>query len=284
MRDSGWNRSALRSLLVSFCVMGAGASVAHAASPHEIARGAYLVSIGICDSCHTPKDAEGRSIKEMHLAGGHRVGGLLSSNLTPDPDTGLGKWSDEQIIASIRNGVRADGAPVRPPMGVFFYRNISDEDIHAIVAYLRTVPPVKNAVERAPARGPSPVYEPVTAVGSPDVKDQIRHGRYLGETIAHCVQCHTPRINGSPDTARYGAGGNTYTARGGGTVLAPNITPTRLASWSDDQIKAAITKGVRPDGGQLAAVMDFDLYARMTEADLSALVAYLRSLERHPEP
>jgi len=284
MRNSGWNRGALRSLLVSFCVMGAGASAALAADPQEIARGAYLVSIGICDSCHTPKDAEGRSIKEMHLAGGHRVGGLLSSNLTPDPDTGLGKWSEEQIIASIRNGVRADGAPVRPPMGVFFYRSISDEDVRAIVAYLRTVPPVKNAVERGTARRPNPTYEPVTSVRSPDGKDQIGYGRYLGETIAHCMQCHTPRINGSPDTARYGAGGNTYTARGGGAVVAPNITPTRLASWSDDQIKAAIIKGVRPDGSQLVPVMDFDLYARMTEKDLSALVAYLRSIERHPEP
>jgi len=270
--------------LALLCVVIVGGDAARAAERAEIERGAYLVAIGICESCHTPKDADGRSITGKHLAGGHRVGGLLSSNLTPDLETGLGGWTDEQIIASIRNGVRADGAPVRPPMGVFFYRDLSDEDMRAIVAYLRSVPPVKNAVERAPARGPIPSYEAVKTVSSPDSQDKIGYGRYLAQTVAHCMQCHTPRINGSPDTSRYGAGGNSYTARGGGAVMAPNITPTRLASWSDDQIKAAIVKGVRPDGSQLAAVMDFELYARMSEQDLSALVGYLRSLNEQPDP
>ncbi len=243
-----------------------------------VERGRYLATIGICDSCHTRQDAQGAVLKGMELAGGHRVGGLLSSNITPDEDTGIGAWTDQQIIDAIRNGKRANGETVRPPMGVYFYRNISDLDMAAIVAYLRSVPAVRNRVERLESRAPAPVFAPVQDVSAPDRSDKRAYGKYLGETIAHCYQCHTPRKEGLPDTARWGAGGNAYTARGGGQVTAPNITQTNLASWTDEQVKLAITKGVRPDGSTLAAVMDFDRYANFSAADLDALVTYMRTV------
>jgi mono/diheme cytochrome c family protein len=284
MHQSVGIRFALWGALVVLALAAAQTETSRAADTSAVDRGRYLMAIGICESCHTPKDAEGKSDKERYLAGGHRVGGLLSSNLTSDSETGLGSWTDEQIIASIRNGVRPDGGPVRPPMGTYFYRNLSDADVKAIVAFLRTAPAIKNPVERLAARGPAPKFEPVQNVLDPDRGDMLVYGRYLAETIGHCFQCHTPRINGQPDQARLGAGGNTYTARGGGTIMAPNITPTRLGSWSDDQIKSAITKGVRADGGQMASVMDYDLYARMTESDLSAMIAYLRKIPPISDP
>jgi len=262
-------------LFILACLLPSGLLAADAAA---IAWGEYLVTIGICASCHSPKDAEGKIVPGKHLSGGQRVGGLLASNLTSDIETGLGAWTDEQIIASIRNGIRPDGAPVRPPMGTFFYRDLSDVDVKAIVAYLRTVPAIKNPVERIGAQRSATSLDPVSAVAEIDPTNKLARGRYLAVTVSHCFQCHTPRINGLPDLKRLGAGGNTYTARGGGTVVASNITPAQLGSWSDDQIKAAITKGVRPDGGQLVGVMDFSMYARMDPEDLSALVAYLRSL------
>ena len=249
-----------------------------AAASSEIERGEYLVCIGICSSCHTQKDSEGKTIKEKFLSGGQRVGGLLASNLTSDPETGLGRWSDEQIIASIRNGTRPDGSSVRPPMGTFFYRDLSDADVKAIVAYLRTVPAIKNPVERLDPQRASVKTELVSTVAEPDRKNQVAYGRYIGVTVSHCFQCHTPRIDGQPDLARLGAGGNSYTARGGGTVVASNITPTSLGSWSDEQIRTVITKGVRPDGGKLVGVMDFDMYARMSDSDMNALIVFLRNL------
>lgn len=273
-------RFSLMPLLINL-ILGAtclSPSLVLAADPMMIKRGEYLVTIGICASCHSPKSPDGKIVPGQHLAGGQRVGGLLSSNLTSDFETGLGSWTDDQIIASIRNGTRPDGGAVRPPMGTFFYRDLSDDDVKAIVAYLRTVPAVKNSVERISAQRAASDLEPVQEVASIDPENRLARGRYIAVTVSHCFQCHTPRVNGLPDMSRMGAGGATYTARGGGTVVAANITPFQLGSWTDDQIKSAITKGIRPDGGQLVGVMDFSMYARMEPDDLSALVAYLRSI------
>jgi mono/diheme cytochrome c family protein len=265
--------------LGAWFVLSMLASAAQAQGPSEVERGKYLVTIGICESCHTPKDASGHAVPSRYLAGGGKVGGLNTPNLTSDRETGLGNWTDAQIIDAIRNGKRPDGAAVRPPMGVFFYRDLSDNDMRAIVAYLRTVPAIENKVERLPSRGPDPVYAPVAHVAEADRSDVKVYGKYLAQTVEHCFQCHTPRKDGRPDLTKLGAGGNTYTAPGGGTVVASNITPARLSSWTDAQIKAAIVKGVRPDGGQLVPVMDFELYAQMKPEDLDMLVGYLRTIE-----
>jgi mono/diheme cytochrome c family protein len=259
-------------------------ATAQTAAQDAVERGKYLVTIGICVSCHTPVDADGKRVSSRYLAGGAKVGGLNTPNLTSDGETGLGNWTDQQIMEAIRNGKRPDGSTVRPPMGVLFYRDISDVDLRAIVAFLRTVPAIDNKVERLPSRGPDPVYQPVANVGEPDRADAKAYGKYLAQTVAHCFQCHTPRKDGRPDLTRLGAGGNTYNAPGGGAVVASNITPSRLASWTDDQIKRAITKGVRADGGQLVPVMDFDLYDRMTPEDLNLLIGYLRTIEPVAEP
>jgi mono/diheme cytochrome c family protein len=121
-------------------------------------------------------------------------------------------------------------------------------------------------------------------VPEPDHADAKVYGKYLAQTVAHCFQCHTPRNEGRPDLTRRGAGGNTYTAPGGGTVVATDITPSHLGPWTDDEIKRAITKGARADGGQLVPVMDFELYNRMTPADLTMLVAYLRTIPPAAKP
>jgi mono/diheme cytochrome c family protein len=238
-----------------------------------VARGHYLVTVGICGSCHTP-----------NLSGGRKTAGILSANITPDRETGIGAWTDEQIIEAIRNGKRPNGDPVRPSMGVFWYKGLSDDDMHAIVAYLRTVPPVHTTFERPPVTKLPPDYgPPVSHVADVPREHNLVYGRYIGENIAHCMQCHTPRgADGLPDLTRLGAGGNTYDARGGGRGTSANITPGNpdgIATWSDDQIKIAITKGVRPNGSQLIPVMDFDMYEQFTPQDLDALVVFLRSLK-----
>jgi len=238
-----------------------------------VERGSYLVTVGICRSCHTE-----------NLSGGRKTAGILSANITPDKETGIGTWTDEQIIEAIRNGKRPDGAPVRPSMGVFWYHDMSDSDIHAIVAYLRTVPPVHTTYQRSPVTAPPPVYRP-PVTSNPDVprSDKLAYGTYIGETIAHCMQCHTPRApNGQPDLTRLGSGGNKYAAPGGGDAISANLTPGNpdgIASWTDDAIKRAVTTGLRSNGSQLIPVMDFDMYEKFAPADLDALVIFLRSLK-----
>ena len=245
------------------------------AADDPVARGKYLVTIGICTSCHLP-----------NFAGGRKTGGILSANITPDRETGIGAWTEQQFLDAIRNGKRPDGAPVRPTMGVFWYHGLTDTDARAIFAYLRTVAPVHTTFARSPDSRPPPKYAPPVAT-VPDVarSDQLAYGRYIGATVAHCMQCHTPRgKDGNPDLTRLGAGGNTYNLRGagGGKAVSANITPANpdgMARWTDEQVKRAITHGIRPDGSKLAAVMDFELYEQITPEDLDALVVFLRSLK-----
>ncbi len=248
----------------------------------DVARGKYLVTIGICESCHTPRDAKGQRLADARFGGGNIVGGLMAPNLTPDPETGLGKYSEADFVGALR-GTRPDGSKVRPPMGIFFYRGFSDHDAYSIAAYLKSLPPVNHKAERTPPKGPAPAWEPIEHVAEPDHADHLAYGKYLAQTVTHCFQCHTPRsANGLPDLARAGLGGNTYGAPGGGTVVSANITPGNpdgIVGWTDAQLKTALTTGVRPNGSQIVPVMDFDLYEQMTSGDLDDLVAFVRTLK-----
>lgn len=258
-----------------------------AAAETPVERGAYLVtSIAACGNCHTPKGPNGE-IAGMALAGGFVVEepGLraVSANITPDPETGIGDWTDAQIATAIREGKRPDGTTIGPPMPFALYRTISDSDVAAIVAYLRTVKPVKNAVARSeyafplpPAWGP-----PVGAVADVPRADEVAYGAYLAGPMGHCMECHTP-FTATPGVRdfenRLGAGGQEFPGPWGVSV-APNITPAgAISEWTDEQVKTAITKGVRPDGSKMFPPMGYHYYDRMSEADLDAIVAYLRSL------
>jgi mono/diheme cytochrome c family protein len=264
------------SIIAAWCAAMLSLAATCAQADDLVERGKYLVTVGICGSCHTP-----------NLAGGRKTAGILSANITPDNETGIGAWTDDQIIEAIRNGKRPNGDPVRPSMGVFWYKGLSDRDVHAIVAYLRTVPPVHTTFERPPITKLPPDYGPlVSHVAEVARNDKLAYGRYVGQNIAHCMQCHTPRgADGLPDLTQLGAGGNTYDAPGGGKATSINITPgnpSGIATWSDDDIKRAVTKGLRPNGTQMIPVMDFDFYNHFTSEDLDALALFLRSLKPIP--
>ena len=117
-----------------------------AAQDATLERGHYLVTtIMACGNCHTPKDAQGRAIAAQELAGGGIGFDIppfagVAANITPDRETGIGTWSDDEIKRAITKGVRKDGSPMKPPMGYGFYANMTEGDLDAVVAYLRTVP------------------------------------------------------------------------------------------------------------------------------------------------
>jgi mono/diheme cytochrome c family protein len=262
------------------------------AAETPLERGTYLMrSIVACGNCHTPLGPDG-PLPGMELAGGLPIPGpgftAYVPNITPDPETGIGGWSDDQIIAAIREGKRPDGTTIGPPMPFEQYRHLSDGDVRAIVAYLRSVAPVRNAVPDSqypfplpPAYGP-----PVASVPEPDRGDTLVYGAYLAGPAGHCIECHTPFGESGFDYAnRRGAGGLEIPGPWGVSVSA-NITPHAedgIGGWTDQQIKDAITKGVRPDGNQLMPPMAFAYYANMAEADLDAIVVYLRSLKPLPD-
>jgi len=265
----------------------AGVSVT-ASAETLLERGTYLMhSVVACGNCHTPKGPQG-AVPGMELAGGFKIDGgaeflAVASNITPDPETGIGKWTDEQIIAAIREGRRPDGSMIGPPMPIGMYHRMSDSDVRAIVAYLRQVKPVKNAVPKSDYHIPLPAsYGPPADHADVPRTDQLRYGAYLAGPLGHCMECHTLLVKGVPDLEhRAGAGGNKFEGPFGVSV-SRNLTPdpeNGLGKWTFAQFKATLSTGARPTGEHLKPPMGFGYYKNISDADFQAIWAYLRSLK-----
>jgi mono/diheme cytochrome c family protein len=256
-----------------------------------VERGAYLVTtVAACGNCHTPRDAAGKPIAKMALAGGFEfddgpIGHVVVRNITPDPETGIGKWTEAEIVTALRKGRRPDDTVIGPPMPIRFYRQISDRDAAAIAAYLRSLKPISHAVGRTRFKNPPPSWGPsVTYVDEPPREDRIAYGGYLVGPVGHCTGCHTPPGAGGPDMSRAFAGGRQLPDFGnpGAQTVSRNITPDPehgIGRWSDADIKRTIGTCVRPDGTPLSRTMACDWYAKIAPDDLDAIVAYLRSLK-----
>jgi mono/diheme cytochrome c family protein len=251
-------------------------------------RGKYLVNGPVaCGNCHNSRDDKMAFIPGKEFAGGFHIveEGVFdahAANITPDPDTGIGTWTDEEIITAIREGKTPDGRIIFPPMAVPTYNAMSDDDVKAIVAYLRTVPAVHNEVPESKYMIPQQAMPPAKGDPAPPASDKVAYGGYIVNALAHCFECHTPFTpEGVPDMTKIGAGGFSITLGPDMVVVTANITSdaeTGIGNWSDDDIKKAITDGVRPDGTHLAPPMPYGFFKTMTAEDLDAVVAYLRTI------
>jgi mono/diheme cytochrome c family protein len=276
--------------LTAALLIGAAACSQDSADEALLERGEYLVNgIVACGNCHSSRTPEGELIDGMELGGnfvieepGFRA---YAPNITPDTRTGIGSWTDTEIIRAVREGIRPDGRVLGPPMAFQLYRDISDNDIRAIVAYLRNVPAIENVVPRStytielpPNWGP-----PLGVVPDVPRDDIVAYGAYLAGPLGHCTHCHTPLVKGQFDFSRIGAGGNLFQKPLGFsfTTISSNITQhpqLGVGEWSDDEIRRAITTGVSRNGRQLLPFMGFPFYARMSDEDLAAMVAYMRTI------
>jgi len=252
-----------------------------------VKRGDYLVNgILTCGNCHSPKGPQG------DIAGKHFSGGLswdeppfkvTAPNITQDKETGIGKWSDADIKKVLRTGIRPNGVHVAMVMPTGFYHIMTDGDLNAIVAYLKTLKPIKNKVADPIYKMPQAEHvfpggeKPYTAAM---MKDKVKKGYYLA-TIAHCMECHTPMVKGQHNwAADLGRGGFEFPGPWGVSV-SRNITSSKtkgIGGWTDAEIKRAITTGVSKDGSHLKPPMGFHYYATLTPGDLDAIVAYLRTV------
>ncbi len=265
-----------------------GASAAAASHDDMVKRGAYLVNgPAACANCHTPRAADFSLVPGMDMAGGfHLVDpafDVYTANITPDKETGIGNWTDAQIVKAIREGVDPEGHVIFPPMPAPTYNNMSDDDVNAIVAYLRTLKPIHNEVPESKWNIPQQAMPPAKGLPAPPTTDKVAYGRYIATALAHCFECHTtPGPNGAPDFAHgLGAGGMEITLAPGMTVKVANITSdpdTGIGKWSDDDIKKALTEGVTPTGGHVSPPMPFPWFKNMTPEDLDAVVAFVRTI------
>lgn len=262
------------------------AASAGAETPLE--RGTYLVEgIMACGTCHSRPGEENAAIPG-DLAGGirFRIRGrvVYASNITPDRGTGIGSWSDKDIVRALRQGLRPDGARLGG-MPFALYRNISDRDAMAVAAYLRSLKPVKNDVPNTSLPPPKRMRFSFPSRSVPDVPrgNIVRYGAYLAGPLGRCIECHTPSDDeGRPDYARMlGAGGVTFTGPWG-QAISGNLTPDRdtgLGEFTDAQIKQMIIEGQRPNKSRVGRPMAHTYYRKMTNEDLNAIIAYLRSLK-----
>jgi mono/diheme cytochrome c family protein len=250
-------------------------------SPEGVARGEYLVtSVGGCVDCHGGRNPEEALLagKVEHIDSGPIQVVFAIPNLTPDLETGLGGWSDAEIARAIREGVDKDGVGL-VVMPAFNYHIMSDDDVSAIIGYLRSIEPIENPIPPLSASavaktmaalgafGPSPVGEPILAPQQAPASDSTAYGEYV-TTIAGCRDCHGFTYTGG-----------TIPASEPGTPPAPNLTRSgELIGWSEADFINTLRTGVTPSGHTLNEVMPWQVYGRMSDQDLAAIFAYLQSL------
>jgi mono/diheme cytochrome c family protein len=266
-----------------------------------VERGGYLVNtILACGNCHTPKTPEGNPIAEKALSGGVSFTtpafNATAANITPDMETGIGSWSDDDIKRAITESIRPPqarlpGVPLAAVMPASFYKALLARDLDAIVAYLRSVKPVRNEVALPEYKMPvvhQPYPDAEPGFTNKDLQDPVRLGTYLA-TIGHCMECHSARDKGVSDyTAGFGVGGRTFgpslvqgvQADWKGSI-ARNITshPEKgIGAWTDEEIKRAITSGISRNGRKLEPPMAFGWYSNLSSEDLDAIVTWLRTV------
>ncbi|UWQ17516.1 cytochrome c [Jannaschia sp. M317] len=253
----------------------------------SLERGTYLVEgPAACGNCHTPKGPDG-PVPGMFLAGmlveKNDAFTAIAANITPG--SRVADWSDADLVRAIREGIRPDGSVIGPPMPIGLYRGLSDDDVMSIVMYLRQVPAVDNDagmsvynIPLPPAYGP-----PIESVSAPETGVTAAYGAYLAGPVAHCIECHTTFGPQGPmfDT-HLGAGGFAFHGPWG-TSVAPNITPTGLSGYSDQELDGMIRQGVRPDGAPMMPPMPYAELSRMTDDDLAAILLYLREMAPLPD-
>ena len=274
--------------LVFFAGLAGAASGAGDDQGVLVKRGQYLVNgPAACANCHTPRNPDFSLMAGKDFAGGFKLVDpaftVYSANITPDKETGIGTWTDDEIIRAIRQGLDKEGKVIYPPMPVPTYNNMSDEDVKAIVAYVRTLKPVSNEVPESKWNIPQQAMPPAKGLPAPPRSDKVAYGGYLVNAVAHCFECHTtPDANGAPDFAHHlGAGGMRITLAPGMDVATANITSdpeTGIGKWSDADIKKALTDGVAPNGMHLSPPMPFPWFKNMAPEDLDAIVAYVRTI------
>ena len=252
-------------------------------SQEAIERGRYLVHAGGCISCHLGGDQED---SEGPLSGGHALespfGAFHASNITPDPDTGIGGWSGEEFIRALKHGRAPDGSYYYPAFPYRAYEGITDAEALDIAAYLMSRDAVRNKVPEHAipgwmARWQMHFWNLAADVSEADLPlpddPQLQRGAYLARNLGHCGECHTPRnALGIPDPDREYAGAELIEGES-----VPAIDAEALADWSEEDFALFLFLGLLPDGdyvgGDMGPVIEHNT-AQLSEADREAMAAF----------
>ena len=286
-----WNRPVVRPVVAMKAPLDAA----------RVLRGKYLYERSmLCWNCHgsqgghSPAESQaGGRVFDLTLVG-PGFGVVYGSNVTPDVETGIGRWSDGELVRAIREGVSRDGHLIFPVMAYQFYHGLSDDDALALVSYMRSLPPVRNEV---PARrlsfatrsliavslmkAEAPITQPRTA---PRAAPSTEYGEYVAWRMAGCAECHTPRDpkTADLDLGRPMSGGLFPFPEEDFHTTGPNLTSdvdTGLGAWTEEQFVTAMQTGVRPNGTVMLPFMPWPAYAEWDRNELHAIWLYLRSVK-----
>lgn len=283
-------------LIISLCSSLLLNGTAMAADDDQVTRGEYLSRAGDCAACHTAPGGK-------PFAGGQAIaspfGDIYATNITPDPDTGIGNYTRDQFAQALREGIRADGAKLYPAMPYPSYAKITDEDIDALYAYfMKGVEPVNNSPQETDLRFPFNQRWGIAAWNwmftdgkpfTPDAEqsDSINRGAYLVQGLAHCGSCHTPRgilfqekaLDSNEDIFLSGTDLNGWHApnlRGGGEGSSD------LQGWSNQDIVDYLATGRNDHSavtGEMTSVVEHST-SHLSKDDLLSIAEYLKSLPR----
>lgn len=270
-----------------------------------VARGEYLANhVTPCMDCHSKRDFtkfSGPVIPGTEGMGGEKFdnsllpgipGVIYARNITPDPETGIGTWTDDEILRAMTQGIRKTGDTLFPIMPYIHFNHMAKEDLLSIIAYLHTLKPIKNKVPDRKLMIPISMAYPAKALQpsvdgnmKPPESDPVKYGEYL-VNAAVCSDCHTPLVKGQYDFSRMFAGGNLFNL-GTFKVNTANITPdsaTGIGAWNEDRfmnkfIVCREEKGYNYDPGKQNTMMPIQAYSGMTDSDLKSIYAYLRTLK-----
>lgn len=264
-------------------------------TPARLARGDYLVNrVTDCMGCHAEHDwtAHDAPILPGTLGSGQDMsilkgfpGQVFAPNITPDPETGAGAWSDDQFARAIREGVSHDGRALFPFMPYPDFRVMADEDLASIIVYLRSLPSVRKQLPTTELIFPVKylirnVPQPLNApMPEPDVSTPKKRGKYL-VTIAGCSDCHTPQdAHGQPLTGMNFAGGFILDGPWG-RVASTNITPDPSGiSYYDQTMFTQVIRTGFVGARKLNQIMPWHTYRGMTDEDIVAMFAYIRTFK-----
>jgi hypothetical protein len=264
-------------------------------TPERLARGEYLVkNVAGCMDCHAPHQwtAHDTPILPNMVAAGQDMtmlkglpGRIVAPNISPDPETGAGNWTDDQFARAIREGIGHDGRALFPIMPYQDFRNLSDEDLASIIVYLRSLPPVH--LRQPPTQIIFPVKylirgvpQPLTApVPAPDLSTPEKRGDYL-VTVAGCADCHTPQNSkGQPIPGMDFAGGFILDGPWG-RVASANLTPDPSGiPYYDLALFTQVIRTGYIKARAINQIMPWSEYRGMTDEDIAAIFTHIKALK-----
>jgi mono/diheme cytochrome c family protein len=273
----------------------AGTTTARAADNAAITRGAYLAIAADCGACHTDKKAGGAP-----LAGGPALktdfGTFYGPNITPDKQTGIGNWTEDQFKRALRSGVNEHGAYMFPVFPFTSFTNLTDADASDLYAYLLSVPAVTHRAPQNDIKFPFG-WRPLLfgwrtlffkqGPLAPDAGQSAEwnRGRYLAEAVVHCQECHTPRNFLGALDKNHAYAGNPHGPDG---QEAPDVTSDKkdgIGDWKLEDVVEVLKTGNTPDGDVVGKGMGdvVEGTGKLTDADLHAIAVYIKSLPALPQ-